>query len=57
MAMQRDMLDTKAMFKAAQRLRNVSLSQKASIEAKIAVSATTCQYLPLLYHWCATNYH
>lgn len=37
-AMQRDMLETKAEFKGAQKQRNNCQRQKTSIETKIAVS-------------------
>lgn len=40
-AMQRDMLETKAEFKAAQKQRNNSQRQKTSIETKITVSKFT----------------
>ena len=41
-AKQRDMLETKVEFRAAQRERGASLRQKTSIETKIAVS---CPYI------------
>ena len=36
---QRDMLETKAEFRGAQRERNISLRKKTSIQAKITVSS------------------
>lgn len=46
--MQRDMLDTKAEFKGAQKERNKSLRQKTSIETNIAVSTHLCVIDPLI---------
>lgn len=40
-AMQRDMLETKAEFKGAQKERNNCQRQKTSVESKIAVSNVT----------------